>query len=157
MSAMSATNVTWMVMIGTLGMCAAYYIGLCWQSILKFTHPRSKRISQKPVLQFARAGRGNRLKRFERIARDVVVDVESALQPPHCHHHARSLIPLISDVRRRGELLLSQQTGTHRITAPEREMLLETLVSQLFSLESRLKALPKPKVTIEEVLSGKFE
>jgi hypothetical protein len=28
---------------------------------------------------------------------------------------------------------------------------------RLFTLEAQLKALPKPSVTIEEVLSGKFE
>jgi hypothetical protein len=71
--------------------------------------------------------------------------------------HARSFLPILSDVRKRGQILLQQQTTAHRVAFPDREKTLNDLVMRLFVMESKLKALPKPTVTIEEVLSGKFE
>jgi len=108
-------------------------------------------------LRFYRNGRGGRLKRFFKIANEVLGDVESALSPPLCSNHARSFLPLLTDVKRHGQKLLSQQTGAHRVSAPDREKELGQLILRLTMLEQRLKALPKPNLTIEQVLLGNFE
>jgi hypothetical protein len=110
-----------------------------------------------PLLRFYRNGRGGRLKRYSKIAKEVLIDVESALSPPLCPNHARSFLPILTDVKRHGQKLLSQQTGAHRVSAPDREKELGELILRLTMLEQRLKALPKPNLTIEQVLLGNFE
>ncbi|MBM3382003.1 MAG: hypothetical protein FJY29_06125 [Betaproteobacteria bacterium] len=157
MGSVSSIGMIWMIMVGVLATSLAYFIGFLWQTSAKVQFIRKKRNSLRSLLRLPRAGRGSRLKRFEQIAVVVVTDVESALQPPLCSRHARSFLPILSDVRRRGQLLLSQQTGAHRVSAPERERHLYSLVDKLGQLEIQLKALPKPNVTVEEVLLGKFE
>jgi hypothetical protein len=157
MGSVSSMGMIWMIMMGIIAICTAYFSGLLWQTTVKPHILKNRRISYRPLLRFNRGGRASRLKRFERIARDVISDIESALQPPHCNQHARSFLPILSDVKRRGQLLLGQQTGAHRVGSPERERELTRLVDQLSRLEMRLKALPKPNVTVEEVLLGKFE
>lgn len=156
MGSVSLTNAVWMTMIGVITTFLVFYVKLLCQSVYdkKISKPNQQALH---LPRFLRGGRTSHLRKFQRIASDVVCDVQSALEPPHCHKHARSFLPILSDVRRRGELLLSQQTLAHRVTAAEREQKLCTLVGQLIILESRLKALPKPNVTIEEVLLGKFE
>ena len=168
MGSVSSMGMIWMIMMGIIAICTAYphppwpsqqrhFSGLLWQTTVKPHILKNRRISYRPMLRFNRGGRASRLKRFERIARDVISDIESALQPPHCNQHARSFLPILSDVKRRGQLLLGQQTGAHRVGSPERERELTRIVDQLSRLEMRLKALPKPNVTVEEVLLGKFE
>lgn len=157
MGSVSSMGMIWVVMMGIIAMCTAYISGLLWQTTFKPHIFKNRRISYRPLLRFNRGGRASRLKRFERIARDVMCDIESALQPPHCNQHARSFLPILSDVRRRGQLLLGQQTGTHWVGSLERERELARLVDKLSQLENRLKALPRPNVTVEEVLLGKFE
>jgi hypothetical protein len=157
MGSVSSISMVWMIMVGIMATCLAYLVGFLCQTSVKVHLNRQKRNALRPLLSFTRAGRGSRLKRFEQIAVVVVSDVEAALQPPLCSRHARSFLPILSDVRRRGQLLLSQQTGAHRVSAPERERQLHSIVHKLGQLENRLKALPKPNVTVEEVLLGKFE
>lgn len=147
----------WMAIAGALACCATLYTTLTYRAALKDKGLKSRRSFKRSMSVFTRAGRTGRLNRFENIARVVVSDVEAALQPPLCHRHARSFLPILADVRKRGQTLLSQQTYAHRVTSPVREKALSELVMQLFNLEGQLKALPKPTVTIEEVLSGKFE
>lgn len=157
MGSVSLSAVVWTLLLGFIATYTAYLIGFLCQTSLKFRSIRQKKISQRYLLRFKRAGRGNRIRQFEQIAFGVVSDVESALYPPLCSRHARSFLPILSDVHRRGQLLLNQQTGAHRVSAPDRERQLRCLVDKLGQLESRLKALPKPNVTVEEVLLGKFE
>ncbi|MEN9530148.1 MAG: hypothetical protein RI932_2021 [Pseudomonadota bacterium] len=157
MGSVTSIGMVWMIMVGIMATCVAYFVGFLWQTTVKVQFVRHKKTTLRSLLRFTRAGRGSRLKRFQQIAVGVVSDVESALQPPHCSRHARSFLPILSDVRRRGQLLLSQQTGAHRVSAPDRERQLHSLVDRLGQLENRLKALPKPNVTVEEVLLGKFE
>lgn len=156
MGSVSLNGAVWMVLLGIMTISIAFYFGLLWQTSFAHHFSRSRRRTSKSM-KILRGGRVTHLKKFERIARDVVTDVESALEPPHCHRHARSFLPILSDVRRRGEQLLNQQTLAHKVTAPQREQDLCTLVDQLNGLEVRLKSLPKSKVTVEEVLLGKFE
>ena len=155
MGSVSLTSAVWMAMGSIVATCLIYYLKMLWRALSEKRVSKMNHSNRWP--RFLRGGRMSHVKKFQRIAKDMVCDVESALEPPHCHLHARSFLPILSDVRRRGELLMSQQTLAHRVTAPDREQELCTLVRQLTILENRLKALPKPKVTIEEVLLGKFE
>jgi len=157
MGSVSTMGMIWMVMMGIIAMCTAYFSGLLWQTTFKPHILKNGRLSCRPLLRFNRGDGASRLKRFERIARDVICDIESALQPPHCNQHARSFLPILSDAKRRGQLLLGQQSGRHRVGSSERGRELARLVDKLSRLEMRLKALPKPTVTVEEVLLGKFE
>lgn len=157
MGSIGTSDVVWMTIAGTITLCTALYTAVLWRGSVHKKKTRTATGLKRSVIALTRSGRASRLKRFENIARGVVCDVESALQPPLCHRHARSFLPILSDVRRRGQVLLQQQTTAHRVASPEREKTLAELVMRLFTLESTLKALPKPTVTIEEVLSGKFE
>jgi hypothetical protein len=144
-------------MAGTLFVFSVFCLKTLWQMTgskrLKIRRLRIKR----PIQRLIRGGRNSQLKSYCRIATDVMSDVQAALEPPGCQKHARSFLPILADVTRRGLILLSQQTGTHRVTAPERERELKSTVDKLISLERKLKSLPKPTVTVEEVLLGKFE
>lgn len=157
MGPFSSSSIAWMAIAGTITCCTAIYLASIWRgSVYKASRKPTKGV-RRTLSALSRSGRYGRLKRFEAIARGVVSDVESALEPPLCHRHARSFLPILADVRRHGQALLRQQTKAHRVALPDRERHLAELVRQLFHLESKLKALPKPTVTIEEVLSGKFE
>ncbi|MEN9808683.1 MAG: hypothetical protein RLZZ488_250 [Pseudomonadota bacterium] len=157
MGSFPTSGYAWMATTGAIVCFALVYSSFIVRnfSIRSARHP-VRRLGRS-ISAMSRAGRGSRVRRFESIARGVVSDVEDALQPPLCHRHARSFLPILSDVRRRGQLLLQQQTNAHRVASPDRERDLTNLVMRLFTLEAQLKALPKPSVTIEEVLSGKFE
>ncbi|MEN9825000.1 MAG: hypothetical protein RI953_745 [Pseudomonadota bacterium] len=157
MGSFPTSGSAWMAIAGALACCTTLYMALLYRIALKNRGLKSRGSFKRSMLLFSRAGRSGRLNRFENIARVVLSDVEAALQPPLCHRHARSFLPIIADVRKRGQTLLSQQTYAHRVTSPVREKALADLVMRIFNLESQLKALPKPSVTIEEVLSGKFE
>lgn len=148
---------TWTGMAGTLILFALFCLKNLWQ-IMASRRLKIQRLRvRRPLQRLVRGGRNSQLKGYCRIASDVLSDVEAALEPPSCQKHARSFLPILADCRRRGLVLLSQQTGTHRVTAPERERELKAIVDKLINLERKLKSLPKPTVTVEEVLLGKFE
>jgi hypothetical protein len=157
MGSIAASGIVWTAIAMTTVGCISLYALNLWSGSAKSRKLTAMRHLRRKVVSLTRTGRSGRLNRFENIARGVVCDVEAALQPPHCHKHARSFLPILSDVRRHGQVLLQQQTTAHRVAYPQRERQLSELVMRLFILESQLKALPKPSVTIEEVLSGKFE
>ena len=157
MGSIGTSEFVWMTIAATITLCTALYTAVLWRGSMHKKITRKATALKRSVIALTRSGRASRLKRFENIARGVLCDVESALQPPLCHRHARSFLPILSDVRRRGQVLLQQQTTAHRVASPKREKTLAELVIRLFTLESELKALPKPTVTIEEVLSGKFD
>lgn len=157
MGSISTSGIAWMAIAGAVTGCIVVYTMLVLQGVRHASQKHRQDSWKRSFGALTRAGRGRRLQRFQTIARDVVTDVEAALQPPLCHRHARSFLPILADVRKRGQSLLQQQTTAHRVTSPDRERDLAQLVMRLFVLESQLKSLPKPSVTIEEVLSGKFE
>lgn len=157
MGSFPTSGYAWMATTGAIVCCALVYSSFILRNVVRRSARHPVRRLGRSFAGLTRAGRGSRLKRFEAIACGVVSDVEAALQPPLCHRHARSFLPILADVRRRGQLLLQQQTTAHRVASPDRERDLTNLVMRLFTLEAQLKALPKPSVTIEEVLSGKFE
>lgn len=157
MGSIPTSSIAWMALTGTFTCCSAVFAIIIWRATIHKSSKRSAQRIRRSIAALTRAGRGSRVKKFETIAHGVVSDVEAALQPPLCNRHARSFLPILSDVRRHGQRLLQQQTTAHRVASPDRERNLADLVMQLFTLESKLKSLPKPSVTIEEVLSGKFE
>jgi hypothetical protein len=157
MGSIAISSIVWMAIAGTMMSFTSLYVFILWRGSARSKKLRTMQKIRRRIESLTRAGRTSRVTRFENIARGVLCDVESALQPPLCHMHARSFLPILSDVRRRGQALLHQQTTAHRVAFPDRERQLSELVGRLFVLESQLKALPKPTVTIEEVLSGKFE
>lgn len=150
-------NWPWWAILGTAIAVATCLASILRQSLFSARIKKDNKLFRRPIARLLRGGRTSQLKGFERIATDVICDVESALEPPSCQKHARSFLPILCDVRRRGQHLLTQQTGAHRVSSPERERLLQNTVDRLNQLEQKLKALPKPTVTVEEVLLGKFE
>lgn len=151
------TGFAWMAYAGLLICSSTMFVTLAWRGKFQKRLLNSTKMVKHSFVTLRRSGRSGRLRRFESIAHAVVTDVTAALQPPLCHHHARSFLPIVSDVRRRGQSLLDQQTTAHRVSSPEREKSLKKLVLELFSLETQLKALPKHTVTMDDVLSGKFD
>lgn len=157
MTFVTSVSFVWLVTIGTLTTCFAYFAHRAFRSEPVHRYRMSRRLTRSSFLKFYRNGRAGRLKRFRRIALEVQSDIEAALTPPLCTSHARSFLPILADVKKHGQKLISQQTTTHRVASPEREKELTDLVTQLASLEARLRLLPKPNLTIEQVLLGKFE
>ncbi|NBX15972.1 MAG: hypothetical protein EBR09_01255 [Proteobacteria bacterium] len=157
MASIATSGIVWMAIAGIILGVSSFYAAILWRGSTRSKRLRTMQLLRRRVESLTRTGRTGRLTRFENIAKDVLCDVESALQPPLCTMHARSFLPILSDVRKRGQILLQQQTTAHRVAFPDREKTLNELVMRLFVMESKLKALPKPTVTIEEVLSGKFE
>lgn len=157
MAFVTPASLVWLITGGTLATCLALVARWAVRTGFGRKVHKKKRIQGATLLRFYRNGRGGRLKRFFKIANEVLGDVESALSPPLCSNHARSFLPILTDVKRHGQKLLSQQTGAHRVSAPDREKELGQLILRLTMLEQRLKALPKPNLTIEQVLLGNFE
>jgi len=157
MNLVTSASLIWIFTGGTLIACVAYVVHWAIRTGFGQRARRSRSLPHAALLRLCRNGRGGRLKRYNKIANEVLNDVEAALSPPHCSNHARSFLPILTDVKRHGQRLLSQQTGAHRVSAPDREKELGELIVRLTLLEQRLKALPKPNLTIEQVLLGNFE
>lgn len=157
MAFLNSASWFWLITAGTLTTCVAYVTHWAVRSGLGRSFRMRSFSPHRRLLRLHRNGRGGRLKRFSKIANEVLNDVEESLTPPLCSNHARSFLPILTDVKRHGQKLLNQQTGAHRVSAPEREKELGELIVRLTALEQRLKALPKPNLTIEQVLLGKFE
>jgi hypothetical protein len=157
MGSIPTAGMMWIFVGATMTGFSVVFGILFWRSFSVKTNKLSAGSPSRLVMSLARTGRGYRLNRFETVARGVLSDVEDAMQPPVCYRHARSFLPLLSDVLKHGQILLRQQTMAHRVAYPDREEQLSLLVTHLFTLESKLRSLPKQTISIEDVLAGKFE
>jgi hypothetical protein len=105
-----------------------------------------------------RSLRPSRLRQFEVMAQGVLRDVGSALIEAPCQApEVRSLLPIVCEVRRHGEVLLRTRGPFGRLLWPAREWRLAPLVRDLARIEDVLRALPRSRLTLEDVLAGRFD
>jgi hypothetical protein len=102
--------------------------------------------------------RPRRLRPVEAMAQGLLTDVGGILvEGPHRHPEARALLPIVSEVRRFGETLVKSRRFLVTLLAPAREARLAPLVRDLSRVEMLLRELPRSRLTLEDVLAGRFE
>ncbi len=90
------------------------------------------------------------IRNFENLAEMIMKDILEALKAGnHMHIQAKALLPLLLDVRKTGEKLLSQQHFYHIILFPSGESRIRGKVERLIQIEKLLKSLPKQSVSFE--------
>lgn len=96
------------------------------------------------------------IKNFENLSEMIMKDILEALKAGnHMHIQAKALLPLLLDVRKTGEKLLSQQHFYHIILFPSGESRIRRKVERLIQIEKLLKSLPKQSVSFE-IYNEKF-
>lgn len=96
------------------------------------------------------------IKNFENLSEMIMKDILEALKAGnHMHIQAKALLPLLLDVRKTGEKLLSQQHFYHIILFPSGESRIRGKVERLIQIEKLLKSLPKQSVSFE-IYNEKF-
>ena len=92
----------------------------------------------------------NRVKNFEKLSEMVLKDILEALKMENrSHEQAKALLPLLLDVRKTGEKLLSQQHFYHTVLFPLGENRIKPRVERLIHVEKLLKSLPRKSVSCE--------
>ena len=92
------------------------------------------------------------IKNFENLSEMISCDILEALRAGnHMHIQAKALLPLLLDVRKTGEKLLSQQHFYHIILFPSGESRIRKKVERLIQIEKLLKSLPKQSISYENI------
>ncbi|MGY3803191.1 hypothetical protein ACWNT8_03890 [Pigmentibacter ruber] len=92
------------------------------------------------------------IKNFENLSEMISRDILEALRAGnHMHIQAKALLPLLLDVRKTGEKLLSQQHFYHIILFPSGESRIRKKVERLIQIEKLLKSLPKQSISYENI------
>lgn len=92
----------------------------------------------------------NRVRNFEKLAEMVIKDILEALKTENrSHEQAKALLPLLLDVRKTGEKLLSQQHFYHTVLFPLGEKRIKPRVERLIHVEKLLKSLPRQSLSCE--------
>lgn len=96
---------------------------------------------------------------FEEIARTVLEDARNAMEDAEtgAASTARSLLPLVAETRKQGEILLGKSGILAAFIARVHYSRLNPLVEHLERTEKELKALPRSTLTLDDVLQGRFE
>ncbi len=131
--------------------------GLALRRFASISH--NKKNVNEPLFKhiFGRS-RISKMRQFRSLAKGVLADVEQALyENPEKRHEARALLPLVAEVRKRGELLITNKEFCNLLWKPVKESKLMPLVNDLNHKEQMLRSLPRPKLTIDEILAGKTE
>jgi len=119
---------------------------------------RSRPISAPMGRRLLRSLRPARLRQFESMANDVLRDVGGVIvEGPHRNSEARALLPIVAEVRRFGEGLQRAQPRLGKMLWPLREARLAPLVRDLGRVEGLLRELPRSRLSLEDVLEGRFE
>lgn len=122
------------------------------------TIKRNRPMNECLPIVLAKRTRPCRVKHFLNVATGVLQDAHgSLLDGVREPASARALIPIVADVRQHGERLLASQAAIHWVLAPLYEPRLAPLVRELIALEGLLKSLPRPQLSLEDVLAGNFE
>ena len=91
-----------------------------------------------------------RVRNFENLSEMVMKDILEALKTENnSHEQAKALLPLLLDIRKTGEKLLSQQHFYHTVLFPLGESRLKPRVERLIHVEKLLKSLPRQSVSCE--------
>lgn len=120
-------------------------------------HKTRKSRSSKLFYRFVGGTRPVRARRFVDIGDRLIVDVCEMLEETTHRSEARVLIPLVADLRKRGDRLVASKGKLSELVFSKLEKRVESLHQELIRLEQLLRALPKSKLTLEDVLAGKFE
>ncbi len=116
-----------------------------FRSFRKSFHKNKKKLR---FLIFNR--RLNRVRNFEKLSEMVMKDILDALKTENnSHEQAKALLPLLLDIRKTGERLLSQQHFYHTVLFPIGESRLKPRVERLIHVEKLLKSLPRQSVSCE--------
>ncbi len=92
----------------------------------------------------------NSLRNFEKLSEMVMKDILEALKTENnSHEQAKALLPLLLDIRKTGEKLLSQQHFYHTILFPIGESRIKPRIERLIHVEKLLKSLPRQSVSCE--------
>ncbi len=76
----------------------------------------------------------------------------------HSYEHAKALLPLLSDVRKIGEKLLSHQYFYHTLLFPNGENKLKPRINRLIQVEKLLKSLPTESLSWDTIhQEGRFK
>lgn len=95
--------------------------------------------------------------RFQRVASQVIADAHDLLRDSEKSYEARAFIPIVCDVRKYGEFLRSRRNFYHKCLAPRMEKNLERILRELAFLERELRALPRPGLSVEDILGSQPE
>lgn len=108
--------------------------------------------------RFVGGARPLRARRFVDIGGRTVVDVKEMLgEGTDNRLEARVLIPLVADLRRRGDRLVASRGRLSSFVFSKLEFQVSSLHEELIRLEHLLRQLPRSKLTLEDVLAGNFE
>ena len=149
----------WLVDLGATLSALALFLtaGLALRRVAA-ARGRSRPISAPLGRRLMRSLRPARLRQFESMANDVLRDVGSVIvDGPHRHSEARALLPMVAEVRRYGEGLQKGRPRLSKVLWPLREARLAPLVRDLGRVEGLLRELPRSRLTLEDVLAGRFE
>lgn len=92
----------------------------------------------------------DRVRNFEKLSEMVMKDILEALKTENnSHGQAKALLPLLLDIRKTGERLLSQQHFYHTILFPLGESRIKPRVERLIHVEKLLKSLPRQSDSCE--------
>jgi hypothetical protein len=149
------------------GLSGLAALALCWAGGAFIKDLRQRRSKKSPSIVRAarrlRVGfRSVQVRHFRQIANQVADDAREMLAMPGrvCRvdqYEARTMIPLVTEARRFGESLLASRRRWHTFIAPRVESQVEVAILDLIEVESRLKAIPRSIITIEDVFAGRFE
>lgn len=99
-----------------------------------------------------------KIKQYSLVAGAVLTDVHEAIQEQQqVYSTIRTFLPLLVDVRKKGESLLATRSLFFRFLDPLLTENLPSLVREVSIMEEVLKMLPKSNLTLEDVLAGKFD
>jgi hypothetical protein len=134
-------------------------------AVVREARQRGFSVKMSPVAAARRIRFSHRfaqVRHFTLVASRVVEDAESLLRNARClgsieNYEARTMIPLVSEARRTGEVLLARRKRWHVMVSPKFESKIELAILDLIELEARLKAIPRAILSIEDVVAGRFE
>jgi hypothetical protein len=95
---------------------------------------------------------------FETMALELLRDVSTVvIEKNTTSLEAKAFLPIVSSVRKRGDEIVALPLPKWRFHARRRHKQLKTLVHDLHKVENLLRNIPRPSITLEDVLKGNFE
>lgn len=116
----------------------------------------NKYCSESLAKRLLKSTRAYQVQMFQAMASEVILDVTRLINEQNRHDEARALKTLVFDARKRGEALKATKRFYHAFWPRTEQSLLITL-NKLYDLETRLKAMPRSNLTLDDVLAGRFD
>lgn len=152
-----SVHFTWLAS-SVMALSALTVVAATRQAIGKRKGQRRSRLMRPFSMGLVFGTRFVKSKRFLELGARIVEDVQDMVgEPSQANAEARVLIPLVADIRRRGDRLIASKTKVNGFVFARLEKRVSLLHTELMTLEKILRALPRSKLTLEDVLAGKFE